>query len=79
MIYDSLSTKVNYFKELLEKQIFTQQEIRELCKRLEFMELKKRDVVFEAGNIGRHFHIILKGEVFILLKKAGLERGNSEK
>lgn len=47
--------------------------LEQLHYKLKYEYVPRRRVVFNLGEIGKKFYIILKGSVYILLKKAGLE------
>lgn len=47
--------------------------LEQLYYKLKYEYVPKRRVVFNLGEIGKKFYIILKGSVYILLKKTGLE------
>lgn len=47
--------------------------------KLKYEFVPKRKTVFNLGETGKKFYIILKGAVFILLKKMGLEPSGEEK
>lgn len=40
-----------------------------LYKELEYQTINKRSAVFNQGDIGRHFYIILRGSVIVLVNK----------
>lgn len=50
-----------------------------LYKELKYEFIEKRHTVFNLGDMGRNFYIIIQGKVSILLKKKGLEENPDEK
>ena len=44
-----------------------------LYKELTYEKLSARQIVFNLGDLGRKFYIILKGSVYVLVKKKGLQ------
>ena len=58
--YLAKSTKgINFFKNLDEKVL------SEICQRMQLRKYKEREVIFEYGEIGSEFCIILKGSVSV--------------
>jgi hypothetical protein len=49
--------------------------VSQLYKELSYEKMNSREVVFHLGDIGRKFYIILKGKVWILVKKKKLHDG----
>lgn len=47
--------------------------VQQLYKELEYEKMNSRDVVFHLGDIGKKFYIILRGTVWILVRKEGLQ------
>lgn len=50
--------------------------VTNLYKQLSYEFTPKRHVVFNLGDIGRKFYIILKGTVYVLVRKKGLQDGS---
>jgi len=50
-----------------------------LFRELKYEFMEKRRPVFNIGDMGRNFYIIIQGSVSILLKKKGLEQNPDEK
>lgn len=50
-----------------------------LFRELKYEFVEKRRPVFNLGDMGRNFYIIIQGTVSILLKKKGLEQNPDEK
>lgn len=65
--------KFKFFQEL-EFQM-GEEYVIQLYKELSYEKLNTREVVFFLGDIGRKFYIILKGTVWILVKKKKLHDG----
>lgn len=80
MVEQSLNTKVQYFKELLERpeNSFTEKEMRQLYKQLNIRHYNARDTVFNYDESGKEFFIILDGSVLVLLPKKGLISDSEE-
>lgn len=62
---------VKFLQEL--KQQMNEIVLEQLHYKLKYEFVPKRRVVFNLGEMGKKFYIILKGSVYILLKKVGLE------
>jgi hypothetical protein len=49
--------------------------VNTLFKELSYERMGPRSVVFQYGDLGRKFYIILRGTVWVLVKKKGLAEG----
>ncbi|CAD8180976.1 unnamed protein product [Paramecium octaurelia] len=63
-----------FFQDL--EQQMGQEMVSNLYRQLSYETIKARQVVFNLGDIGRKFYIILSGSVWVLIQKKGLQDGN---
>ncbi|CAK85842.1 unnamed protein product (macronuclear) [Paramecium tetraurelia] len=63
-----------FFQDL--EQQMGQEMVSNLYRQLSYETIKARQVVFNLGDIGKKFYIILSGSVWVLIQKKGLQDDN---
>ncbi|CAD8065777.1 unnamed protein product [Paramecium primaurelia] len=66
--------RFKFFSEL--EQSMGAEMVQGLYKQLGYELQKKRQIIFNIGDIGKKFYIILKGSVWVLVQKKGLQEGS---
>ncbi|CAK74478.1 unnamed protein product (macronuclear) [Paramecium tetraurelia] len=65
---------LKFFQDL--EQQMGQEMVSNLYRQLSHETIKARQVVFNIGDIGKKFYIILSGSAWVLIQKKGLQDGN---
>ncbi|CAD8120822.1 unnamed protein product [Paramecium sonneborni] len=76
VLASALST-IKYFNEMMKTTSLD--EMLNLYKELQYINLPARRTLFKCGDIGKNFYIILRGSVWVLVRKNGLGDEKLEK
>ncbi|CAD8191302.1 unnamed protein product [Paramecium pentaurelia] len=70
-------SSIKYFQEM--SKTTSQDEMLNLFRELQYIEVPARRTLFRLGDIGKNFYIILSGSVWVLVAKSGLQSGTFTK
>ncbi|CAD8128324.1 unnamed protein product [Paramecium sonneborni] len=70
-------SSIKYFQEM--SKTTSQDEMLNLFRELQYIEVPARRTLFRLGDIGKNFYIILSGSVWVLVGKSGLQIGGFTK
>ncbi|CAK89483.1 unnamed protein product (macronuclear) [Paramecium tetraurelia] len=70
-------SSIKYFQEM--SKTTSQDEMLNLFRELQYIEVPARRTLFRLGDIGKNFYIILSGSVWVLVARSGLQSGTFTK
>ena len=76
---EELASLIKDNKFFKDRKELTQKDIKDLASMFQFAEIKQYHNVFEYGDIGELFYMIIKGSVSILIPNAEIKRWDAQR